>query len=374
MARIIYGVCGDGIGHATRSKATIEHLKENGHEVKIVSSRKGYDYLNEYYDVLKIFGFKISNKDGEVVIFDTFNESALNLLKYGFPTIEKLAHLIDTFKPELAITDFEPFVSIVSRIKRIPAISIDNQHVITHCSLQYPRSWRNDFLIAEAVCRSVIIRAEHYFLTCFFAPKIKMKEQIKATLVGPILRKEILQQNPTNNNHIMVYMRAPERLNAIIQILEQSEKKTFLIYGLNGDTPAKKNIIFKKHNEDEFYRDLAGAEAVITNGGHSLLSESLYLGKPIYSNPTKRDFEQMINAYYIEKLGYGLYQLEPTIQRMRIFLSSLDMYRTNINKDHDNFNGNESFFDKLDFKINSILLPGIKPSGIKTEVFKKEHD
>lgn len=47
------------------------------------------------------------------------------------------------------------------------------------------------------------------------------------------------------------------------------------------------NLQFKNFNEDEFYRDLASCRAVITNGGFSLMTEALYLQKPILSVPVK---------------------------------------------------------------------------------------
>jgi nicotinate phosphoribosyltransferase len=40
--KILYGVVGEGMGHATRSKVTIEHLIAKGHSVKIVVSG-GFD-------------------------------------------------------------------------------------------------------------------------------------------------------------------------------------------------------------------------------------------------------------------------------------------------------------------------------------------
>ncbi len=372
MARILFGVSGDGIGHATRSKATVDHLIESGHEVRLVSSNKGYDYLSNYYDVVKIFGLQISNKDGEVVILDTVNELSLSLLKHGFPTIEKLVKLADNFKPELVISDFEPFVSIVSRLRKIPLISIDNQHVITHCNIQYPRAWRSDYLIAQTVCKAINNFAQHYFITSFFAPKPKRKAQDKVTVIGPILRKEILQQVPGTGNHIIVYMRSPERAGSISSLLERMESNIFFMYGSNSGLLHSRNITFKESDIEGFYQDLANAQAVITNGGHSLISESLFLGKPIYSIPTKKDFEQMSNAYYVEKLGYGIYELEPTISNMLKFLSNLETYRVNIKKDSNNFNGNEVFYRTLDSKIQSILFPGIKPLRLKTSLLKKE--
>lgn len=35
MAKIIYGVAGQGFGHSTRSKEVISHLKSRGHEVMV---------------------------------------------------------------------------------------------------------------------------------------------------------------------------------------------------------------------------------------------------------------------------------------------------------------------------------------------------
>jgi len=36
------------------------------------------------------------------------------------------------------------------------------------------------------------------------------------------------------------------------------------------------------------------------------MSEALFFNKPIYSIPIQNQFEQMLNGYYLERLGYGL--------------------------------------------------------------------
>jgi uncharacterized protein (TIGR00661 family) len=51
---------------------------------------------------------------------------------------------------------------------------------------------------------------------------------------------------------------------------------------------------------------LASARAVVTNGGLSLMHEAIYLGKPILSIPVRHQFEQEMNARYLEQYGYGL--------------------------------------------------------------------
>lgn len=353
MAKVLFGVSGDGSGHGTRSKATIDHLIEKGHDVRIVSSRKGYEFLSSYFNVSRILGLRVVNQTGEVSIRETASEFTRNLLKYGFPTVKWLLSEVDSFKPDLIISDFEPFVSIVSRLKGIPLISIDNQHVITWGNLEYPRDWRKDFLIANAVCKSISGFAEHFFVTSFFTPELKKRAQGKVTLVGPILRKEISQQVSEGGEHILVYMRTPQRARKVSSLIEKLEANRFLVYGSNNIESTARNITFKKQSAEEFLKDLASSKAVLTNGGHSLISESLYLGKPVYSIPTKGDFEQMINGYYVERLGYGLCDLEPSIERVQTFLENLKYFEKNIVRDRDNFNGNKLFYQVLDSKVTS---------------------
>ena len=36
--RILYGVVGEGMGHATRSRVVLEHVLSQGHEVQVVVS------------------------------------------------------------------------------------------------------------------------------------------------------------------------------------------------------------------------------------------------------------------------------------------------------------------------------------------------
>jgi len=37
MAKILYGVCGEGLGHASRSRILVNYLKKQNHEVRIVA-------------------------------------------------------------------------------------------------------------------------------------------------------------------------------------------------------------------------------------------------------------------------------------------------------------------------------------------------
>ena len=56
--RVLYGVTGEGLGHAMRSRVMADHLRAQGHEVKLVASARAHDYLGRHFeDVQRIPGF-----------------------------------------------------------------------------------------------------------------------------------------------------------------------------------------------------------------------------------------------------------------------------------------------------------------------------
>ncbi len=350
--RIIYGLSGDGRGHASRSKVLIEHLISKGHQVIVVTSGSAYDYLSAFFNTVQIPNMRIVNKDEQVDVWDTLKENSERLMKHGVPVLIKLHALSDSFKPSLVISDFEPFVPFISKWRRIPLLSVDNQHMITNCKLKYPREWYNDYSIAKSLCQSVNGFADHFYITSFFFPEIKQKLRAKTTLIGPLLRNEVRSMKPADEGHILIYVRTPERREVLMPLLKGTDCK-FRAYGFGDGVSGMDNVILRPSG-DQFLLDLASCRAIIANGGLSLISEALYLGKPVYSVPTKKDFEQLINAYYLQEMGYGLYDLDPSLERFNLFLAELDNYREHMSFNKTDFYGNESLFESIDARIEAI--------------------
>jgi uncharacterized protein (TIGR00661 family) len=55
----------------------------------------------------------------------------------------------------------------------------------------------------------------------------------------------------------------------------------------------------------EFVHDLARCACVVSTAGHQLISEACFLGKPMLAIPEPGQYEQYINAFYLEKVGGG---------------------------------------------------------------------
>jgi len=77
----------------------------------------------------------------------------------------------------------------------------------------------------------------------------------------------------------------------------------------------------------DFFNDVVSARAVIANSGFSLVTEALHLGKPYLAMPVVHQFEQLFNAYWLEKSGYGAYWEELNKERIESFLYNLAHYR-----------------------------------------------
>jgi uncharacterized protein (TIGR00661 family) len=131
----------------------------------------------------------------------------------------------------------------------------------------------------------------------------------------------------------------------------------FFVYGLKRDE-ALGNVTLKGFSEEGFVNDLASARAVLAGGGFSLMGEAVQLGKPLLSVPLKGQFEQTLNALYLEQLGYGEYHDELSEKRIVKFLERAPKYTANLKTYPHRADHNRSILHALDEKIAEIKERG----------------
>ncbi len=348
---ILYGVPGEGMGHATRSKVIIDFLLSENHSVLVVSSARAFQFLNQAFPgrALEIKGFHFAFKNAQVSKTGTFMlnlRSAAGNLVHNF---RKKLLVEKTFAPDLVISDFESFSWFFAKEHRLPVISIDNMQVMDRCRLavNISKDERANYILARRIVQAKVPGCDHYLISSFFDAEIKKKN---TTLVPPIIRQQIIDAKTSNRGHVLMYQSSVNAA-AVQQTLVQLPGEKFIVYGLNRDAQ-EDNVTYKTFSEKGFIKDLAEAKAVVANGGFSFLSEAVYLKKPVYSFPIPNQFEQWMNAAYIEKLGYGRHFDSLRADHLKAFLYDVPLFEEQLcaYKQDDN----EVLFGKLNELVRRV--------------------
>lgn len=299
MARIVYGVSGQGFGHATRSREILKHLTDQGHSVLVFSYGQALFFLQNDFEVFEIPGLGLSYKNNKIVYWNTICKNAVQIAHQS-KNWKKILKRFRDFNPDLVITDFEPLTALLAKLQRLPLISLDNQHQLTNTKIDLPIKYRKDLVADKMVIKSMVWLADYYLITTFFETPITKKDTF---LFSPILRKEILELEPQKDDYILVYQNS--HFEHIVKELADVNCK-FVVFGVN-KRATEKNFVFKEYDMSEWLSYLANCRAVIGTAGASLMTESLHLGKPYLALPIEKQIEQVVNAKYLEEAGYGLF-------------------------------------------------------------------
>ena len=337
--KILYGVVGEGMGHATRSTVLLEHLTKH-HDVHIVVSGRARDFLSKRFEnVHNIWGLTINYEGNSVSKWNTLLQNLKGAFT-GWPqNIKKYFELVESFEPDVVVSDFETFSYLFARNHMLPVISVDNMQIINRCKHEPAllAGHEDAFEMTRSIVKTKLPGAFHYLITTFFYPQLRKE---RTTLLPSILRPQILEAKSEPGEHLIVYQTSTTN-TALLDGLKAGGLPS-KIYGMRRDLKAPEtegNLTFMPFSEKGFIDDLRTARAVIAGGGFTLMSEAVYLHKPMLSVPVVGQFEQEINALYLEKLGYGMYAkkldrsvLDAFLSRVPKCAEALKGYEQNGNK------------------------------------------
>lgn len=303
MARIVYGVAGEGFGHSSRSHLIGQHLIDAGHEVLFLASQKSLAYLRPHFgrEVKEICGLSLVYRNRRLSPVRTLATNACQFVRRHGANRALYRDVLEPFAPDLIISDFEPFSAWWALRHGVPFISIDHQHMLSLCRLDRSAGHRTCRIAADIVTRCHYVGAAAYLILNFFRAPVK---RATALVAPPVVRPEVQQFVPTNGDHLVVYTTDASWKSGLLATLAEFPRHVFFVYGLNASQRIG-NCILKKTSTAGFLQDLASSRGVIATAGFSLISECLHLRKKMLLLPIDGQYEQMVNAHYIEKLGLG---------------------------------------------------------------------
>jgi UDP-N-acetylglucosamine--N-acetylmuramyl-(pentapeptide) pyrophosphoryl-undecaprenol N-acetylglucosamine transferase len=320
--RIMFLICGEGLGHTSRCLALGKEFLAAGHEVrfgaygysKVMVEKAGYK-ASEIPSEVKLVG-----EAGALDLKGSVEATLKNTKLLGGP---RLLRLIKNTNPTVIISDSYYLGALVAITRKIPVYIIINQSNMEEffknrgVPLRILGSMTKKFYnqIFEKVDKIIIPDYPLPYTVCKKNLSLAMKLDEKLFYSGPLLNEkyEEVEEIPLKKPHIVSLIGGFGYREPIFRkVLETAKLDPSIHYTLiSGPTLDPSRITDLPENVEllKFIKDtypyLKSSDAVIVPGGHSTMMEALSFGTPVLSFPDKGHSEQENNAVVIDEEGYG---------------------------------------------------------------------
>ena len=339
--KILIGVCGIGKGHCIRQYEISKELMARGHEVRILTYNEGINFFKDtmittYNVYVPIILFK-----GERVNWvDCIKR---NILKF-IPGIMKNKKIFkelmkDNFIPDLCISDYEPIVARMAYKLEVPLINIDQ-----HSKFIYMKEESiNGYSCVEEKRRLQLFfpKSEKKYVVSFY----NLSEELlpkDMRIIYPIIRNDLKKKVKTNKNdkkivvYFSKYINIPieQNIEELIKIFNKFPEYRFVIFSTEYSEihyDKNKNVIIVKNDRYRFINELKNACCVISTAGHTLISEALYCGIPVFAIPLP-SFDQHYCGRFLNENEIGYSSNVITYENLKEFINNEKKYKENMKK------------------------------------------
>jgi uncharacterized protein (TIGR00661 family) len=279
------------------------------YEFHIFTFGKAYEFLKT---------IKYQNRHNIAGILFSYRHNHVNYLKTGLTTYNFFKHEIkknldyiktkaDELNPCLFMTDFEPSMPRVANLLNKKFISVDNQHRFLDCDLSdLPAFLKLYCRMAKLTVEYMVPNPYKTIISTFNFDNLTPNNP-NVSLTYGLLRKGMDQITPSNKGFVLVYLRG-----TVSDIILDSLRNLNIPLHVYGHIDNKnKNYFFDKENfsfhglSPFFIKDLANCQCVISTAGNQLITEARFYNKPMLVVPEPGQYEQHINAFYVDKLKIG---------------------------------------------------------------------
>lgn len=333
--RIYFAPCGIGLGHVGRCIPVARKLQQKNAEILFSTYREGISQVEkEKLPLVKApsIGFQVK-PDGTIDFKQTAMDPGPFLASFTLlDQINAEIKAIESFKPNVVVSDSRVSPLIAAKILRIPRVCILNQfQVIIPRKKRFLRLARfadsitltligkiwtsGNFVLIPDFPQPYTICAGNLNIPKFYRKKVKLIGPILPTSPEELPTKEELRRKldlPSDKPVIFAPISGPvgERayLTGILRKILMTFPKDYAIvmslgYPNADDKPIRHgNLTIYKWIPNRF-EYLKACDLVISRAGHGTLTQCLCYGKPMILVPTPNHTEQISNAMQAEKIG-----------------------------------------------------------------------
>lgn len=306
--RFMFIVQGEGRGHLTQAISLAAILRRHGHEVaETLVGKSQSREVPEFFRV-KIgspvcsyeapsFVFKKDRKSLNKFKTFLYNVNPLKLKLYG-KSIEMIYRRIKEVRPDVIVNFYEMLPALAQLRFRIniPFVNIGHQYLLRHPSYKHGRGDAQSLMVLRLHTLLTSIGASKLLALSFYPMKNHPREKI--VVVPPLLRREVLDLQPTEGDYILGYMLNQGFENEVREWHNAHPETKLHFFWDKQDAP--EDMVVDEHftlhriNDEKFLHYMAGCRGYITTAGFESVCEAFYLNKPVMLIPAH--IEQEINA------------------------------------------------------------------------------
>lgn len=342
--KVLVGVCGIGRGHTDRQRPIIEHFADKGRLV-----------IFAYGESLKHYEAEFAGRDNVLVLEVAVPFFAGNQDGLDFQRTAEINEGINSWwnhmalagaqsfmgKPDLVISDYEPVSAQYAYAYDAPLVTIDQQS--KYLIGDFPTQLNGQTYADEiARLRMFFPKAEARIACSFFDVTRKSNAKEQVDIYGPIIKRSVqsMKRAPISNS-VLVYISSQKDFvqdaSEIADICASMPEYKFQVFAPNSQQFATRkllpnNMVLFQHGDSHFTTVLQECSGIITTAGHTLLSEAMLLGIPVYAIPLAV-YEQQMNAHVIHENNFGMSHDYLSVKPLKEFLANLPSYAQAIEQD-----------------------------------------
>ena len=322
----------------TQAISLYQILSRHGHQLSAVMVGQSQSRIIPQFFVKQIQApvftfyspnFQLDTKRRGVSFFRTLVYN-LKRLPAFVKSLFRLRRTVRIYQPEIMVNFYDPLAAIYAALWRpkIKMVCIAHQYLMLHPRFVFPRGKRIARWAMLFFTRVSAWGADKCLALSFrWMPDVPAHNLV---VVPPLLRAEIKKLKPTTENFILSYVLNDGYANDIAA--EHRHYSDLKILGFwdhresPGVTRLQENLKYRQLDDIAFMDAMRRCCGLVSTAGFESICEAMYLGKPVFMIPVKKQIEQYCNAIDAYRAGAGLWGFDFDLTR---FLDYIPKHRGN---------------------------------------------
>ena len=318
--KILFIVQGEGRGHLTQALALQTMLRNAGHELVGVLAGKVSNreipavFAQRLQAPIHRFGspgFSIGKEQRAISSVDTLIENVGRIPAFR-RSLRILHEAIQTARPDLVLTFYEPMAGVYQALYRpdVPFVAVGHQYMFDHPVYEFAPGRAVDRSAMRLFTRLTGFRAT-WRLALSLYPADDLPSA-RLSVIPPLLREEALSLTPglAHEHFFLIYLLNRGYAEQVIAWHEEHPTQHLECFWDNPDVGEivqhSDTLRFNQLHDTRFLERMSRCAGLVCTAGFESVSEALFLGKPVLAVPVEGHYEQLCNAYEVEKLGCGV--------------------------------------------------------------------